>query len=147
MQKQIDSGIYLLEIIAASNIKIEHPKFNDITIPKGYHYYIGSAQKNLSKRLERHLRKEKNNHWHIDFLTSHDETFVNRIFIIPNIKKIGECRMVSKLLKNTHLNIITENFGNSDCKNCKSHLLHSKKRLNQSQLFSLYHSTVLFIPS
>ncbi|CUH96790.1 hypothetical protein P22_2901 [Propionispora sp. 2/2-37] len=35
---------------------------------KGYYLYVGSAKSNLSKRLERHQRKRKRFHWHIDYL-------------------------------------------------------------------------------
>jgi len=33
------------------------------------YFYIGSAQQNLSARLERHSRKKKPLHWHIDYLS------------------------------------------------------------------------------
>jgi sugar fermentation stimulation protein A len=39
-----------------------------ITFPKGYYVYAGSARVNLTKRVERHLRRRKQFHWHIDFL-------------------------------------------------------------------------------
>ena len=145
--KQIKRGIYLLEMKAESNIRIEHPKFNDNVLPEGYYYYSGSAQKNLDHRIIRHLKKEKETHWHVDYLTTRKEIIIENIYQIPNLSKKSECILIAKLLRNTGLESIINNFGSSDCKKCNSHLLYSKNKIDQSHLFSLYQSTVLFIPS
>ena len=39
-----------------------------IWFPRGYYLYVGSARHGLGKRLERHQRRRKNFHWHIDYL-------------------------------------------------------------------------------
>ena len=147
MPKLINSGIYILELKAGSGLKIIHPKFINYYFQKGYYYYVGSAQKNLIQRLKRHSKKDKKKHWHIDYLTTHNNIRILRIFLIPHLKKKSECILVGKLIKNTELNIVVENFGNSDCNNCRSHLLYSKTKMDYNQLLALYHSTVLFIPS
>ncbi len=147
MPKLIDSGIYIIELVLKSNVTITHPKFTDFIFPPSYYYYVGSAQKNLSARILRHLKKDKKLHWHIDYLTSNKNVMLSRAFIIEGNSKNEECILVSKLLKTTKMIIAAENFGNSDCRNCKSHLLKSSIALDYNHLLSLYQATVLFIPS
>ena len=62
--------------------------------------YTGSAKKNIDKRIERHLSKKKNLHWHIDYLLNSDAVQ------IINIKKsrMTECSLNKK------------NKGNNYCK-------------------------------
>ncbi len=149
MQKPIktDSGIYILEIFLKSSSYLNHKHFKAYRLEKGYYYYVGSAQKNLSSRLTRHLKKSKNNYWHIDYLTTHPHALITKIYIFPQALKNKECEAVQLLLSNK-LGVITlPHFGNSDCNQCVSHLLYSASRIAQSQLFSLYQSTVLWIPS
>ncbi len=148
MQKQISNqGIYILELFSPTTIRLNHKKFADKTLPKGYLFYVGSAQKNFIKRIERHITKNKKLHWHIDYLTTRSEIKLERIFIFPNATKENECKLVSNLANIFHLEYPLIGFGNSDCNNCKSHLLFSKVKINYNHLCSLYHSTVLFIPS
>lgn len=33
--------------------------------------YVGSAKANLTKRIERHKRKRKKMHWHLDYFRGH----------------------------------------------------------------------------
>ena len=81
--------------------------------------YTGSAKKNIDKRIERHLSKKKNLHWHVDYLLNSDAVQ------IINIKKsqMTEC----SLNKKTKGTIIINGFGSSDCNSCcKSHLKYKK---------------------
>jgi len=142
-----DKGIYVLELHFYENIRIEHKRFSQYLFPTGYYYYIGSAQKNLQKRIKRHILKTKKLHWHIDYLTSLNNTRIENVFIFPELTKDNECKIVDNLETKFNLEHKIIGFGNSDCNICKSHLLFSKKRISYNQLFSLYQSTVLFIPS
>jgi sugar fermentation stimulation protein A len=63
-----DEGAYLLVLEMASGRRVDVGGLGRIFFPKGYYVYAGSARANLSKRVERHLRLRKRNHWHIDFL-------------------------------------------------------------------------------
>ena len=148
MQKQTEnSGIYVLEILVSKRLKLNHKIFSEKNFPKGYYYYIGSAQKNLHKRIQRHIKKTKKLHWHIDYLTSIKEILITNVFIIPNFKKENECKLVGQLENVFGLEHKIIGFGNSDCNECKSHLLYIKEKISYNQLCSLYQSTVLFIPS
>ncbi|MBI1933469.1 MAG: GIY-YIG nuclease family protein [Ignavibacteriales bacterium] len=146
-QKQINSGIYILEVKFFRNTKIIIQKFGEQNFPKGYYYYVGSGQKNLTKRVIRHFKKKKKIHWNIDYITSNLNVKTNSVCIINDQSKDEECNLVQILEKQFKLTHKIKNFGNSDCSKCFSHLLFSKNPIDQSQLLALYQSTVLFIPS
>ena len=67
-QEARDEGAYLLVLEMARSRRIDVGGLGRITFPKGYYVYAGSARANLSTRVERHLRRRKRFHWHIDYL-------------------------------------------------------------------------------
>ena len=142
-----DSGVYCLVIECNTQSKIDCRSFNNIIFPKGYYYYAGSAQKNLSKRIERHIRRDKKIHWHIDYLTAHPDFIIKEVLLFKDKKKSFEC-LLSKDLNNK-FGLITGalNFGNSDCDKCATHLYYSPKRIPYSHFISRYQSIVRLIPS
>ncbi|MEJ5306248.1 MAG: DNA/RNA nuclease SfsA [Ignavibacteria bacterium] len=113
-----DSGTYVLVIYNNRKQKIEIGSLGKISFEKGYYCYIGSAMQNLSKRVERHKRKIKNFHWHIDYLL--DKTKIHKSIEIRSNEKL-ECEVASELSKIADGEI--KNFGSSDC-NCNSHLFY-----------------------
>ena len=142
-----DSGLYILELKLLRPNFFIHKKLGNHELLPGYYYYIGSAQKNLDKRVERHLANYKKKHWHIDFLTSNKDFLISDTFILKNFLKEGECKVVKQLEKRFVLNYPIKSFGNSDCNSCKSHLLFSENQISYSHFCSLYQSAVVFIPS
>lgn len=142
-----NSGVYLLELHIKKPIQIKAKRFLQQQFPTGYYYYSGSAQKNLSHRLNRHLRKEKIIHWHIDHLTSNTECEVKTVFVAGDANKNLECELVDVLQRKFGLKITAKHFGNGDCSICDSHLLYSKKKIDHSHFISLYQSIERFIPS
>lgn len=122
MQKITDnSGIYLLEISVNSEFYID--RF-DFSFKTGYYYYTGSAQRNLISRVERHYRKNKKLHWHIDYITANPNSSIINTWIFLLQPRNFECTLNTKLIKNG-LSVPIKGFGNSDCSNCSSHLLYS----------------------
>ena len=63
-----DEGAYLLVLEMARGRRIDVGGLGRIPFPKGYYVYAGSARTALTNRVERHLRRRKRFHWHIDFL-------------------------------------------------------------------------------
>jgi len=88
---------------------------------KGIYFYVGSAQRNLSARLERHSRKSKSLHWHIDYL-SVKAVMLGAITIDGS--KEQECRFAQDLGEMFELAI--PGFGASDCR-CNGHLFYAKE--------------------
>ncbi len=142
-----DQGIYILEIFAEKSFKVNSQKFHSKIFNDGYYYYVGSAQKNLKSRIDRHLKREKKLHWHIDYITTIRTNKISNIYYFFNRGKNFECSLVQDLLKNTSLYTPVNDFGNSDCSICDSHLLYKEKQIPYSHFSRLYHSIVRFIPS
>ena len=109
-------GIYLLIIRVSKPVSVRVGALGVLHFPKGYYIYVGSAQNSLKNRIERHLRKDKRKHWHIDYLLEHGE--VVRMLVYPNLAKSWEER-IARILENHFLPI--PGFGCSDT-NSSSHL-------------------------
>lgn len=117
-QEVNDTGTYILIIYNDKNQRIEIGNLGKIEFKKGYYCYIGSAMQFLSKRVERHKRRTKKVHWHIDYLLS--ETKIFKTIEIRSQDKL-ECLVANELTKIADGEI--KRFGSSDC-NCNSHLLY-----------------------
>jgi Uri superfamily endonuclease len=122
-------GVYLLLIRVSRNLTIRIGSLGKINFDKGLYAYVGSAQKNLEKRLKRHLLKTKKKFWHIDYLLNNKFTKIIKL-LYKNSGKNEECKIANKLSKTE---IAIPNFGSSDC-NCRSHLFSLKNMKNISKL-------------
>ena len=118
-------GIYILLIKINEKIQEKIGSLGRIEFDKGIYAYVGSAQNNLEKRIQRHKVKNKKVRWHIDYLLNHKSVKILKVFY----KKAGkeeECKIARKLTKTESMIL---NFGCSDCK-CKSHLFRIKDMQN-----------------
>jgi sugar fermentation stimulation protein A len=115
----LDAGNYLILLELAASCRVETGALGTIAFKKGWYVYSGSARKNLSARISRHLRKEgKKKHWHIDYLTPH----AGRIKALPVMSYRNlECNLAGELERLGGKPI--EGFGSSDCR-CTSHLFY-----------------------
>jgi Uri superfamily endonuclease len=123
MLKQLSrvKGVYVLVISVNRDTEIGVGALGKVNFQRGLYAYVGSAQNNLEKRLERHLRKAKRKFWHIDYLLDSEGVQVVKLFY----KKTGrsdECKIAEKIDLES---VPTDRFGSSDCK-CRSHLLKIK---------------------
>lgn len=84
MLKTTNSGIYILEIYIKDELLLNAKKFNTV-LNDGYYYYFGSAQKNLISRINRHVKKEKIIHWHIDLLTTNPQCVVSNVYYLLDV--------------------------------------------------------------
>lgn len=110
-------GIYVLAVSIDRNLLMKVGKLGSIKFDKGLFAYVGSAQNNVEKRVERHLNKQKKTFWHIDYLLANEHAKIMRVFF-KEADKPEECKLAAELAKNS--SPIT-GFGSSDCK-CTSHL-------------------------
>ena len=83
--------------------------------PPGEYIYIGSAKKNLKKRVLRHFSSDKKYHWHIDYFLAY--TKIEKVYI----GKIEEKELVSYIFKTLNPEIPCPGFGASDSP-CLTHL-------------------------
>jgi len=70
MEKLPDRGIYLLLVYLSRDENLCVGALGEISFKAGYYVYVGSAQRYLRKRIERHVRRNKRIKWHIDYLLS-----------------------------------------------------------------------------
>ena len=110
---------YQLFIIVTKEIELKVGKLGKFIFPFGSYVYTGSAKKNIDKRINRHLSRKKNLHWHIDYLLDNDAVHI----IYTKKSEMTEC----SLNKKTKGTIIIDGFGSSDCNLCcKSHLKYEE---------------------
>ena len=110
-------GIYILVVSVSTDINVNVGALGSVNLEKGVYAYVGSAQNNLEKRIERHLRKTKQKFWHIDYILDDANVKVLKVFY-ENAGKSEECKVANKIGERC---VPTKGFGSSDCK-CKSHL-------------------------
>lgn len=118
----LNKGIYciLIKLMKAPDIKIGC--LGTFHFPIGFYVYTGSAQKNLEQRIQRHLRKEKKFHWHIDYLLHHGQVICT--YKYPG-EKYRECKLNQKIGAMRNATVPVKGFGSSDC-SCISHLYFFK---------------------
>ncbi len=117
-----EPGTYALLMHNESRVTVSVGRLGHIKIEPGYYIYVGSAfgPGGVRARISRHLRMEKNFHWHIDYL---------REILYPygawytHDKERLEHRW-AQVLSKTDGRYSVKGFGCSDCK-CFSHLFHS----------------------
>jgi len=111
-------GSYILLIELKKDILVPIGKLGKKHFSKGYYVYVGSAMNGLEQRIQRHLRRQKKMHWHIDYLLKHAE--IQNVFYKESIIR-EECN-IAKTLESALSSI--PGFGCSDCR-CKTHLFYS----------------------
>jgi Uri superfamily endonuclease len=110
-------GIYVLVISIRKNTSVDVGALGTVVFEKGLYAYVGSAQNNVEKRVERHLRRCKPKFWHIDYLLGKDSATVSHVFFKEG-SRFEEC-LVSRQIAEKGLPI--RRFGSSDCR-CDGHL-------------------------
>jgi sugar fermentation stimulation protein A len=130
-------GSYLILLELAEIAETEVGALGTISFEAGWYVYAGSAQRNLSSRISRHLRKiRKRKHWHIDYLTPWAKTI--KAFPIMSYRNL-ECELARALAKLGGRAI--PGFGSSDCRagaekqRCPSHLYYFTASPLQNRAF------------
>lgn len=116
-------GAYIFSFLLKKDCEIIIGKLGKINFKKGGYHYCGSAQNNLEKRIERHKRKEKKIHWHMDYLTTNENFKYLSHQLFESNKKEKECELAKSLSEKCEK---IKGFGCTDCK-CESHLFYDKE--------------------
>nr|WP_237255859.1 DNA/RNA nuclease SfsA [Gracilinema caldarium] len=116
---EANRGSYLILLEVPDAVQIYVGSLGPVCFQAGWYVYAGSAQKNLSQRIARHLRHvRKQAHWHLDYLTAHAGKMIGLpIASYDNL----ECELADGL-KNIGGEPVPR-FGSSDC-SCESHLFY-----------------------
>lgn len=120
-------GIYLLYLKILDNVNIEVGKLGSFKLEKGTYIYVGSDQRNVERRIQRHVSKKKKKKWHIDYVTSHEKAIV-KAACIYDLPKEYECKLANVLLE-MGFNMV-KGFGSSDCR-CISHFFKIDREFNK----------------
>ena len=116
-----DSGVYIAVFHLSKLRRIRVGRLGQIRFQPGYYLYVGSAQKNLSARLERHGKKRKPARWHIDYLSNKAEML--GAVDLPGPRR-RECELAGELSEMFEL--VAPGFGASDCR-CDGHLFYAEQ--------------------
>ena len=117
-------GSYILLIELPEEQTITLGSLKSIHFVQGYYAYVGSAMSGLEARLNRHLRSDKNLHWHIDYLLQ--KAHIDDIIVCENEERL-ECRIAGAI--GSQFDDIP-GFGCSDCR-CPSHLFFATEGMKQ----------------
>ena len=111
-----DCGSYLLILKIPEDRVGEIGGLGKIKFKKGYYIYVGSAKRNLSKRIERHRKLRKKLFWHIDYLREIAD--FHTALPVRSADDL-ECEIAKSV--NDIADWKVPGFGCSDC-SCSSHL-------------------------
>jgi sugar fermentation stimulation protein A len=111
------SGCYILVIPLPNGFEGEVGSLGKVSLPSGIYGYVGSARSGLDLRLQRHIRREKIIHWHVDRLTVRAEGMWAMEFHSPVWE---ECQLAHEALERG-AGPVLPGFGCSDCR-CRTHL-------------------------
>lgn len=117
-------GVYILLMKLSRNSKIRVGKLGILDFRRGFYCYIGSGMNSLEKRIERHLKRKKRKHWHIDYFLGKGKIY-RVIYAETSSRK--ECDLAGNLSERFES---IKNFGSSDCK-CRSHLFFSERKFRR----------------
>ena len=106
---------YQLLIEVAEPVRVCVGRLGLCDFPAGLYVYTGSARRNFTARVNRHLSRTKKMHWHIDYLLAAAGVTVREVL------RHGEAEcVVNQRLDGV---IPVQGFGASDCRaGCISHL-------------------------
>ena len=128
-QEAKDAGDYMIVMHLPTDASIAIGNKGIMFFKEGYYMYVGSAKANLRKRIERHTRKRKKMHWHLDYFRGHCEI----VATIPvRTASDLECELAQTLKAVTDWSI--PGFGCSDCQ-CESHLFGMQDNPIHNKLF------------
>jgi sugar fermentation stimulation protein A len=117
----MNTGTYIAVFDLPRQRRIQVGRLGTFWFRPGVYFYVGSAQRNLSARLERHARRDKPLRWHIDYLSI--EADMIGAMIVPGPRE-RECELAEEL---GHIyELAVPGFGASDCR-CGGHLFHGRQ--------------------
>ena len=110
-------GVYVLVIHLRQAAEVSVGALGTLRFAKGIYAYVGSAQNNFEKRIERHFRKAKQVFWHVDYLLENPGSEIDAVFF-KEAPKAMECIIAEAISQRGEAVV---GFGCSDC-GCLSHL-------------------------
>ena len=117
----MNSGVYIAVFYLSADRRISVGRLGRVQFKQGVYFYVGSAQRSLSARIERHGRKDKPLRWHIDYLSVKADML--GVIVIAGARE-RECELAEELAGMYEL--VVPGFGASDCR-CGGHLFYAPR--------------------
>ena len=117
-------GSYVLLVFLDNRAFISVGRLGTFAFPRGYYLYAGSALGGLRGRINRHLKKQKKLHWHIDYLLV--QARIVEVWVVFGVERL-ECLLAQAALNLPGATIPVAGFGSSDCR-CRTHLSHFSQK-------------------
>ena len=114
----MDTGLYIAVFMLPKRSHVRIGEFGSFTFQAGVYMYVGSAQRNLMARIERHGRRDKPLRWHIDYLSA-KARMLGAILVLGTRRQ--ECSLARKVAVLAPRIVL--GFGSSDC-GCEGHLFY-----------------------
>jgi Uri superfamily endonuclease len=126
-----DPGTYALILQSDSNETIQIGRWGQLDMQPGHYIYVGSAfgPGGVQARVSRHMRTDKQKHWHIDYLRKN--VIPVEVWISYAAEHL-EHEWADILFEMPELQPI-QGFGCSDC-GCYSHLFFTLRMPESNQL-------------
>ncbi|MGC9372336.1 MAG: DNA/RNA nuclease SfsA [Thermovirgaceae bacterium] len=125
----LDVGSYLLVLRLDERRRIAAGALEERDFAAGYYCYAGSAAKNLEARMQRHLRRRKKFHWHVDYLREHCDVEACLPVRSADSLECGLARAVAAVADGS-----VPRFGSSGCP-CLSHLFYFSSNPLKNPMF------------
>jgi len=120
-RRDTESGIHIAIFHLPEDRQIRVGRLGLLHLQRGVYFYVGSAQRSLSARIERHRRRKKPRRWHIDCLSVKSKML--GAIIVPGPRE-HECKVAKKVGRMFEL--AAPGFGASDCR-CGGHLFYASQ--------------------
>ena len=130
-----EEGIYCVIFRLEKQALFQIGKLGEQEFLPGFYFYCGSAkgEGGISRRVNRHLKKDTKKFWHIDFLK--EKVNPIRIWFLTSMERC-ECDLVQNLRIDPKVSYSMKGFGASDCtERCYSHLLYAPDTNNLDDVF------------
>ena len=115
----MNKGLYIAAFRLSRQLRLRVGALGRFRFQPGLYFYVGSVQRNLTARLERHGRKDKPLRWHIDYLSV--RTTMLGAILIPG-PRCQECHLAQEVASSLYR--VIPGFGASDC-GCEGHLFYA----------------------
>lgn len=133
-----DRGSYMILLTIVDDLQIAVGSLGDLSFPAGYYVYVGAARSSMTKQMERHLRNNRANHEHIDYLRKHAKKCISIPIRTDTVLEHDLARSLATIADD-----LVPHFGSSGCQ-CVSHLfrfaenpLHLKIFVDMIQYFRI----------
>ncbi len=118
-----EKGYYILLIKVNRDVNTRIGSLGLIKFRRGFYTYIGSAHGpgGLRARINRHLKKIKKPHWHIDYLLMNEDVFIVAIWCLITKESSQDLESLISRDLNAHFYFI-KGFGCTDKPSDLSHI-------------------------